>query len=179
MEFGDRLTTCVQSRHARNLPVNGQIVLVPNNQQHFVVGQAGAHVAFDLCRIIDEHTQNVTICRTRERRSNISYQVNKPYSYNIFAILYHIANLEISTNELCESFVLTEHDKCGNCSICRSIPRHYGQCGGLAEVACTIYTSIANPLGQALKYRSSGRQYKIKCKTKAKTGREKPTGKQK
>lgn len=92
----------VQSRHARNLPVNGQIVLVPNNQQHFVVGQAGAHVAFDLCRIIDEHTQNVTICRAEERRSNISYQVNKPYSYNIFAILYHIANLEISTNELCE-----------------------------------------------------------------------------
>lgn len=54
-----------QSRHALNLPVNGQIVLVPNNQQHLVVGQTGAHVAFDLCRIIDEHTQNVTICRAR------------------------------------------------------------------------------------------------------------------
>lgn len=57
---------------AVNLPINWQIVLVPNDEQHFVIGQTGAHVAFDLCRIIDKHTQNVTICGTGEAQTLVS-----------------------------------------------------------------------------------------------------------
>lgn len=50
-----------------NLPVDGQIVFIPNDEQHLVVRQVGAHIAFDLCRVVDQNAQNVAICKKKRK----------------------------------------------------------------------------------------------------------------
>lgn len=119
-----------------------------------------------ICAELLTSTRKMSPSAGREQRSHISYEVNKPQSYYIKLLI----SKSLQTNFVCRVV-------CFEATAQFAAPCH--------DIMATVVSLLklqalckAKALGQALKYRSSGRQYKIKCKTTAKTGREKSTGKQ-